>query len=46
MQYTKGVCLKPIYAVPVLVAANHPWRRYGRHLNGQPIQEAVPDGAD
>jgi transposase len=26
--------------------ADHPWRRYGRHLNGQPIQEVVPDGTD
>ncbi len=27
-------------------APDHPWRRYGRHLNGKPIQEALPDGAD
>lgn len=26
--------------------ANHPWRRYGRHLNGKPIQKVFPDGAD
>jgi len=26
--------------------ANHPWRQYGRHLNGKPIQEALPSGAD
>ncbi len=27
-------------------AADHPWRRYGRHVSGKPIQEAIPDGAD
>jgi hypothetical protein len=27
-------------------APDHPWRRYGHHLNGKPIQEALPDGAD
>jgi hypothetical protein len=27
-------------------APNHPWRQYGRHLNGKPIQEVVPDGPD
>ena len=27
-------------------AANHPWRQYGRHLNGKPIQEGPTDGAD
>jgi transposase len=27
-------------------AANHPWRQYGRRLNGKPILEAHPDGAD
>jgi transposase len=27
-------------------APNHPWRQYGRHLNGKPIQQALPDGAD
>ena len=27
-------------------AANHPWRQYGQHLNGKPIQEVVSDGAD
>jgi transposase len=25
---------------------NHPWRQYGRHLNGKPIQEAFPNGSD
>jgi transposase len=25
---------------------DHPWRTYGRHLNGKPIQEATPNGAD
>jgi transposase len=26
--------------------ANHPWRRYGRHLNGKPIQQFPTNGAD
>jgi len=27
-------------------APNHPWRQYGRHLNGKPIQQTAPHGAD
>ena len=27
-------------------APNHPWRHYGSHLNGKPIQEAPINGAD
>jgi transposase len=27
-------------------APNHPWRTYGHHLNGKPIQEAAPHGTD
>jgi transposase len=27
-------------------ASNHPWRQYGQHLNGKPIQETTPHGAD
>jgi len=27
-------------------APNHPWRQYGQHLNGKPIQEAPPHRAD
>jgi hypothetical protein len=27
-------------------AANHPWRQYGHHLSGKPIQEVLSDGAD
>jgi transposase len=26
--------------------ADHPWRRYGRHLDGKPIQELAPNGTD
>ena len=26
--------------------ANHPWRQYGQHLNGKPIQEAAPHATD
>lgn len=31
---------------PKAPAPDHPWRQYGRHLNGQPIQEPPPPGAD
>lgn len=31
---------------PKSPAPNHPWRQYGRHLNGKSIQEALPHGAD
>lgn len=31
---------------PKSPAPDHPWRSYGRHLNGKPIQEAPPHGAD
>jgi hypothetical protein len=27
-------------------APDHPWRQYGQHLNGAPIQQAIPNGAD
>lgn len=27
-------------------APDHPWRRYGHHLNGKPIVEGSPHGAD
>ena len=27
-------------------APDHPWRQYGRHLNGQPIQEVSSNGTD
>jgi transposase len=32
--------------IPKPPAPNHPWRRYGQHLSGKPIQEAAPNGAD
>jgi transposase len=25
---------------------NHPWKQYGQHINGKPIQKALPDGTD
>lgn len=25
---------------------DHPWRRYGKHLNGKPLPEGAPNGAD
>ena len=31
---------------PYKPASNHPWRKYGRHLNGKPIQETIPHGND
>jgi transposase len=33
-------------ALPTPPAANHPWRTYGTHLHGQPIQETTPRGSD
>jgi hypothetical protein len=35
-------------AVPPLKppATNHPWRSYGKHLNGKPIPQSTPLGAD
>jgi hypothetical protein len=33
-------------AVPQSPAANHPWRTYGQHLNGQPMPETTPHGRD
>jgi hypothetical protein len=27
-------------------AANHPWRRYGKRLNGQPVARSLTDGPD
>jgi transposase len=27
-------------------APDHPWRRYGHHLDGKPIQETLPHGSD
>jgi transposase len=27
-------------------APDHPWRTYGQHLNGKPIQETLPNGSD
>jgi len=32
--------------LPKPPAQNHPWRQYGYHLNGKPIQELPPNGAD
>lgn len=31
---------------PTSPAPNHPWRQYGRHLNGKPMQETTPLGSD
>jgi hypothetical protein len=27
-------------------APNHPWRRYGHHVSGKPVQETPPNGTD
>jgi transposase len=32
--------------VPKPPAPNHPWRQYGRHLNGKPTQKVSANGAD
>ena len=32
--------------LPKPPAADHPWRTYGKHLNGKPIPETTPLGAD
>ena len=32
--------------LPQPPAANHPWRRYGRRVNGKPVQETSPNGSD
>jgi len=31
---------------PTPPAPNHPWRRYGQHLNGKPIQKVSSNGTD
>ena len=31
---------------PKSPAPNHPWRQYGQHLNGAPVIESPPNGAD
>lgn len=38
--------LDRLIKAPKSPAPNHPWRQYGRHLNGKPIQQAPPNGAD
>lgn len=38
--------LQHIRPLPKPPAANHPWRTYGKHLNGKPIQEGTSLGAD
>jgi transposase len=32
--------------LPKSPAPNHPWRQYGQHLNGTPVTEVSPNGAD
>jgi len=32
--------------IPKPPAPDHPWRTYGRHINGKPIQEASPHASD
>jgi hypothetical protein len=32
--------------IPKPPAPNHPWRSYGHHISGKPIQEAAPHGSD
>jgi len=35
-----------VIQLPKPPAPDHPWRSYGQHLNGDPIQELLPHGAD
>jgi transposase len=35
-----------IIQTPKPPATDHPWRKYGKHLNGEPIQDILPNGAD
>ena len=32
--------------MPIPPPSDHPWRSYGKHLNGNPIQEVLPNGTD
>ena len=32
--------------LPQPPASNHPWRQYGNHISGKPIQETPPHGTD
>jgi len=32
--------------LPHSPASNHPWRQYGHHISGKPIQETPPHGTD
>ena len=32
--------------LPIPPSSDHPWRSYGKHLNGNPIQEVLPNGTD
>jgi hypothetical protein len=32
--------------LPQPPAANHPWRKYGQHISGKPIQDTSPHGSD
>jgi hypothetical protein len=38
--------LNHILQVPLPPPSDHPWRSYGKHLNGNPIQEILPNGTD
>ena len=38
--------INQIIQTPKPPASDHPWRSYGKHLNGNPIQELLPNGAD
>ena len=36
--------LNHVLLVPLPPPSDHPWRSYGKHLNGNPIQEILPNG--
>jgi len=38
--------INQVIQAPKPPSKDHPWRSYGKHLNGNPIQELLPNGAD
>lgn len=38
--------LNHVLQTPMPPPSDHPWRSYGKHLNGNPIHEILPNGTD
>lgn len=38
--------INQVIQIPMPPVADHPSRKYGQYLNGEPIQEFTPNGAD